>query len=526
MWRRTVLPLTSSVLAGCLVAAGFAPLSWWWAVFFGLTLFFHTLLRSSSYPRAAVHGALFGLAFFGIGVSWLSRLSLMGMFGLVAVGAGSLVVAAVLLRLVACWPGSAFWMAGIWLSAEAVFGRWPFGGFPWLRLGYTMTDTWLGGWLPWVGVPGLGFLIVASCGGMALVLHGQAGRLPVAVALVACWAIGFTGHAYLPVVDTAEVAVGYVQGGAPGGGLTGLGRARSITRNQNGETLRLLQDVASGTQPQPDFIVWPENATDMDPFQDDTTHRLVTSAQRAAGVPVLLGAILSGPEDGERQTASLWWTSEGVTARYVKRDLVPFGEYLPRSALLEPLYSLIPILDQVGDQSVPGTDPGALVVTVNNQEVVIGTIICYEVAHDDTVHQTVTAGAHLLVVQSSNAMFQGTAQLQQQLDITRARAAELRREILVVTTSGSTALIDARGQVVFVAPTAQAASGVVTLPLRSVVTPAVVVSVPLEVGVVAVTAAALLLALAKSLIRQPSSAEREPETGISCWKNHDETECT
>jgi len=68
-----------------------------------------------------------------------------------------------------------------------------------------------------------------------------------------------------------------------------------------------------------------------------------------------------------------------------------------------------------------------------------------------------------MVVGSNNAMFQGSPQIEQQFAITRVRAAELRRQILVVTTSGVSGLIDDHGRVVLRGADHVGDSGVVTL---------------------------------------------------------------
>ena len=83
----------------------------------------------------------------------------------------------------------------------------------------------------------------------------------------------------MPTVEQAgTVNVGWVQGGAPGGGIYGLGPARTITRNQTRETYALMDEVDAGRLPRPSFIVWPENSTDLDPRYDFQTHSLVGSS--------------------------------------------------------------------------------------------------------------------------------------------------------------------------------------------------------------------------------------------------------
>ncbi len=143
--------------------------------------------------------------------------------------------------------------------------------------------------------------------------------------------------------------VGIVQGNVPGRGIEALGRMRSVTNNHLSETVNLIARSRLGEEAIPDFILWPENSTDIDPTKDQITLRTVQAAAEIAGRPILVGAVMAGPGEDERQTSALWWDPErGITARYDKRNLVPFGEWIP---FRDQLLPLLPILHEVGAQS-------------------------------------------------------------------------------------------------------------------------------------------------------------------------------
>jgi apolipoprotein N-acyltransferase len=134
----------------------------------------------------------------------------------------------------------------------------------------------------------------------------------------------------------------------------------------------------------------------------------------------------------------------------------------------------VPILSEVGAQSVPGTQPGVLSVPLGDRTLKVGDVICFELAYDKTVHETLTNGAQVLMVQSNNATYGGTGQIEQQFAITRARAMESRREIAVATTNSVSGYIDRDGRVVQRTSEFTSAGFVATMPLRSSLTPAVV----------------------------------------------------
>jgi len=124
---------------------------------------------------------------------------------------------------------------------------------------------------------------------------------------------------------------------------------------------------------------------------------------------------------------------------------------------------------------------------------VVGVVLCFELAYDQTVQDTLTGGAQVSVVQSNNATYGGTGQVQQQFAITRARAMESRREIAVATTNSISGLVDRDGRVVTQTAEFTAASRVVQMPLRTALTPAVRFGAPLN-G--AISAAGLLFCFA------------------------------
>ncbi|MFT3969802.1 MAG: apolipoprotein N-acyltransferase [Micropruina sp.] len=488
-WLRSSL----AALAGAAATLGFAPTLWWPVLILAIACLTLLALPAPTRWQAAITGFCFGFAWYVTGITWLSVIFVEDMVALSALEACFLAVLGLLLRLAGrsrAWPVLA---AGSWMLVEYLIGTVPFGGFPWLRLGYTTVDSPLAGLLPLVGVPGAGFalaLVAQLLAGIVLATNGRR-RLIGALAALAVLLSGLVGVLVPAGAEAGSVQVGYVQGNAPGGGIYGLGAPRTLTYNHLAETRRLAAKVDAGELPKPDFVVWPENGTDMDPFRDVQTGAAVGAAVGAVGVPILVGTITEDPVAYERQTAAIvWYPGTGPGARYEKRNLVPFGEWVPLRSLLEPLF---PVVSYVGAQSIPGTGPGVLPVNLPDRTVQVGDLICYEVAFDSTVHDTVRGGAQVNVVQSSNAMYVGTRQVAQQFAITRARAAELRREILVVTTTGTSGLIRPDGSVAFTLPEFQPASGVTQMPVRSGATPAVLYSQGIQIAGLILTVLGLAL---------------------------------
>jgi apolipoprotein N-acyltransferase len=474
------------------------PANLWLLAYLAVALFATTVVRARRLRAAVGLGAIFGLGLLIPAIFWQAMITTISYVALVAAETFFYGLLGGLLWLARGRNWTPLVSAGVWVAVEAAFSRWPFNGFGWLRLGYTQIDSPLAGLLPFGGVAlaSLGVAVVGQLLALAWERRDRFGVWLAGFGAVSVGVLGALGMTWEPgQADLGSVNIGYVQGGAKGGGLYGLGELRSISHRHADEVDRLMGRVEAGVERPPALIVLPENTTDMDPIQDPETRALMDRMARRAGVPLLVGVPVSLGE-GMRKTSTLWWNADGPAGEYQKRNLVPFGEWVPFREVFEPM---VPQLAYVGDQSIPGREPGVVTgVVADGSRLSVGASLCYDVAYPATMADLPRAGADVIVVQSNNAMFGHSAQVPQQFAITRARAAELRREILVVTTSGQSGLIGARGEVVELVPSNIATSGVVEMPVRDTQTPFVRGGWLVE----PVVASAALLALLATVVRE------------------------
>lgn len=442
----------AAVAAGVATGLGQAPHDWWPLVIPGVAAL--TLLVADRRPRSAAGlGYLYGLGLFIATISWVYVVAWPAAPVLIAFMSCWFLLAGWGIRTVQALPGAPFWAACVWSAVEVGSAHVPLGGFGWIRLAWTAVDTPLAGDLRWIGVTGVSLLLALTGQLLAAAVRRGGGvrpRVAAGVALVVLLGAGsgvgeWTTHRPDPAADGPRVTV--IQGGVDGtAGSYAMGYARSVTDNHLSETIAAVAHQRATGAPAPDMLLWPENSTDIDPVLDAQTHDLVTTAIAVAQRPVLVGAVTEGPGPDERQTTAQWWPagSAGPTADYHKRNLVPFGEWVPWRKQLLPI---LPILEHVGRQSVPGTAPGVLDVEVAGHRIAIGDVICFELAYDSTVYDTVRNGAQVVMVQSNNATYTHTGQPYQQWQMTRARAIESGRQIVVSTTSSLSGLIEPSGRV-------------------------------------------------------------------------------
>jgi len=223
-------------------------------------------------------------------------------------------------------------------------------------------------------------------------------------------------------------------------GLEFNAQRRAVLDNHVDATLRLADRVRTGAVAQPDLVVWPENASDIDPLvpEDADARARISQAAAAIRAPILVGTLLYGPGEHLRNVSLVWNPGTGPGASYVKRHPVPFAEYMPVRSLARLISDKV---DLVRNDFVAGDRPGVLTVGPAR----VGTAICFEVAYDSIVRDTVTGGAQLLAVQTNNADFD-RAEAGQQLAMVRLRAVELGRDAMMVSTVGISAFVDAGGR--------------------------------------------------------------------------------
>jgi apolipoprotein N-acyltransferase len=377
-------------------------------------------------------------------------------------------------------PAGPFWVGAAWVLEELLRDRIPFGGFPWGRLAFSQAESPVKWFAALGGAPLVTFVVGVGGGGLAALAvvlrdgrpnRGQLRPALTAVGVVALvpllglllsWPLGPAGY-----TSGRKMTVAVIQGGLPDLGLQFESRAEQVLDNHVALTKKLAEDVDAGRVTRPDLVLWPEDASDVDPFLNRAAYDKIDGAVKAVGVPVLVGAILDGPGANHRRNVGILWSpTNGPIDRYTKRHPVPFGEYIPLRSLAEWVSSdAKTVTDMVG-----GHGNGLL----RGGPVPIGDVICFEVAYDGLVESSVAAGAQLLVVQTNNATFGRTAETYQQLAMGQLRAVETGRTVIQAATTGKSAVIGPDGTVHDESgPLFRSDVLIDTVPLRTGLTPAV-----------------------------------------------------
>jgi apolipoprotein N-acyltransferase len=466
------------------LSLGFAPVGLAPALPVGVAMLLLSV-HGSTLATAWVPGWIFGLAFFGAHLWWLravgadawATLSLAQSVYFVPLG----VVLAALTGL-RWWP---LWSACAWVAVETWRGAWPFGGLTWGRLSFGTADTvWAPG-LPWLGMTGVSLLVALTGCTLAWLVTSRLGR-PLAAGVAVVGLVAVTSVPLLFSYDVARgatLSVAAVQADVPGDGTDVLAHHREITQAFAEATVELAE-----SDQHVDLVVWSENSTAVDPFADSETRSRIDRASDAVGAPILVGAMVDSPREKEVLNQGIVWQPElGGGDRYTKRHPVAYGEYIPfRGSFIPDTYGQLALISR---DMARGTSLEPLRVAGAR----VADAICFDVSYDDVITGQVARGGQLITVQTSNAIFIHTAQIDQQFEISRLRAIETGRYVVVAAINGVSGIIAPDGEVMEVADPRRRAVLVGDVTLADELTPAVIlgawpgrVAIAVTIGAVAV----------------------------------------
>ncbi len=438
-----------SFIAGSLLTLAFAPYHWYYLAIVSPAVLVLTWSTGKAW-HSFLQGLWFGLGFFGFGVSWV-------FISIHHYGNTSILLALFLtaifiitLALFIAVPGycynrffrqnsigkilivfPALWVLFTWLRS------WFLTGFPWLQLGFTQVTAPLSGYLPIIGNYGVGFILTFTASVLAILILKPKqfllnGLLIIFTILV--WLLGsLLANYHWTTITGKAIPITIVQGNVPQ--LTkwdpklvekNFYTYWNLTKNQwnNG------------------IIVWPENAIPISEQTLPTLYKRINQTAKDKNTAFITGAPIQA--NAKQFYNALLVLGDG-SGKYLKRHLVPFGEYVPFERLLR---GLINFFDLPMSNFIPGPIKQPLVQAKGFK---IAPFICYEIAFANLVLSDLPQ-AQLLVTISDDTWFGNSNAADQHLQIAQTRSLQTGRYQLFATNSGPSAIINNQGRLVQTAP--------------------------------------------------------------------------
>ncbi|MBX7494388.1 apolipoprotein N-acyltransferase [Qipengyuania sp. 6B39] len=457
-----------ALLLGALAALGFQPLQLWPLALAAMGGFALLVAHSSTRKAAFRLGWLFGVAHFTVTNNWIAtaftyQAEMPAVLGWVAVPLLSLYLAvypglaALLAKAIvrdARLPAFALALGASWVLAEWL-RSWVFTGYAWgpfsLALMGPMDRTGLGFLLPFTGTYALSGIAVA-------------------VSVLLAWLA--LGRRWLVLAMSAAVlAAGiYWPAGKGEEGDLPLTLVQPNLRQEEIDDPSKFEDqfqtLAKLSMPlqrlERRLVLWPESGVP-DYLRDGYPQRYYDQ-MTAGGDPVFarkrIGSVIGrdallltglvdleiGIEDGRLRAVGAYNAITSIDPqgnlgrRYAKAHLVPYGEYLALRWLLEPLGASRLVAGTI--DFIPGPGPRTQDLGLFGKA---GMQICYEIIFSGEVVDPANRPDYIF--NPSNDGWFGSWGPPQHLGQSRMRAAEEGLPVLRSTTTGISAVVDARGVV-------------------------------------------------------------------------------
>ncbi len=428
---------------GAILPFAFAPLGVYTLAFIVPTLLLYFWQKSTP-AQAFIKGGLFGLGFYGVGVSWV-YISI-HTYGNASAGVAALITFAmivvlslgpatqgyILMRIFGKQTPTRLYLGAF--PATWVIWEWlrslPMNGFPWLYLGYSQLGTPLRGFAPIIGVYGVSLVVAFICGCLLLIATKQTLKTKWMALFLFLILIGIGWglngrHWTKPTKEVIKVA------------LVQANISQSL-KWQPEQFKQIVQTYESLSQPYWDksrLIIWPEAAIPAFPAQ---IPEILANFEKTAldHKSTLLLGILLGQHDKKYYNGIMLLGSD--QGEYQKRHLVPFGEYTPMASVFSFLinYWKIPMSDfSAGPQNQNHLSIG---------KVNLAAFICYEIAYPFQV-LNYSRGSGFIVNISDDSWFGKSMASFQQMQMAQFRALETGRYVLSAANTGVTGVIDSVG---------------------------------------------------------------------------------
>jgi apolipoprotein N-acyltransferase len=464
-------PALAAIALGLIAACAYPPLHLWPLGLAGLAGFVWLIHSADGWRQALWRGWWFGWAHLTLANNWIAtafthQAKMPEVLGWAAVPllciylawypAFAALAAHLLARNRPLWAFGPV-LAGAWIVTEWLRG-WVFTGYPWPPLGLMLLGTWevpgLAMLLPWMGTYALsGLAMLIGVGFLWLVTTGRNrwAWLPATVLF------GWMTFPVMPGLFSGDSTLRYtlVQPFLPQSEINDPAKFEEQFR-------RLTRLTAPGGN-QSRIVLWPESAVP-DYLEEGYPERFYLQ-MTAGGDPVLarrrIGRVIgpqstlltgvvnlnigAGPSGiptavSARNSVMAIDGEGGILDGYDKAHLVPYGEYLPMRALLEPLGASRLVAGSI--DYLPGPGPRTLDLGVHGKA---GVMICYEIVFSGAVADKANRPDYIF--NPSNDGWFGWWGPPQHLAQARMRAIEEGLPVLRSTTTGISAVIDANGVV-------------------------------------------------------------------------------
>ncbi len=329
----------------------------------------------------------------------------------------------------------------LWLWIELIREFFPFSGFPWNLMGYTISYiNPIAQIAEFVGIYGLSFMALAIPVSIFYFFFERSvfSTSVLLVVLVVVFVSGIYGYFkiknFIPEGERYKIAI--LQGNIPEDMKQDIKQREKVLDIY----ISLFKQAAKEN---PDLIVFPESALPFPPLSIDNPLKEKFFRE----IKDFKVAFLAGYDNFFKLNGKFFlynsiflYDKEHYSVYfYNKIKLVPFGEYVPE--IFSPLKKLFPYLE--GFDFLPGKE----ITTLNYKKMRIIPLICYEAIFSTFVGNFVKKGGNIIVNITNDAWFGKTSAPFQHFEMARLRAIEYRLYLVRAANTGISAIVNPVGKI-------------------------------------------------------------------------------
>ena len=427
--------IISVIIAGILYVLAFPPFDFKSSIYISLVIFLGLILTESK-KNALILSSIYGLVIFSLGASWIFN-------SIYTYGNGGIVISSILTLVFILIQSSYFLIVGFFVNKKYFDGRNIFfvfapasfwvlmeftrsyllTGFPWLIIGHSQIHTIFDNVFPIVGSFFVSYIVVLVCTYLAVMVfikksftHNKFAFISLAIIISI-----FQFKTNWTEKSGESVSIAVVQPNIKQDDKFNLSNIEIIKQKYASLSNNLENDL----------IILPETALPVVHSRGNLFYR-DKIIKRADG---MISGIFR--REGNDIFNSMLLLDEREQY-YDKRHLVPFGEYTPLEALLEPLAQTLNI--PMSNLSTGDFEQNSF--TFKNFEFI--PIICYESAYSSLI-ETNDEDYSIIVNLSNDSWFGNSFAPYQHLQITQVRALEFQRNLIRAANTGISAIIDKNG---------------------------------------------------------------------------------
>lgn len=223
--------------------------------------------------------------------------------------------------------------------------------------------------------------------------------------------------------------------------------AESLEATKSEYMVQTLAAAADGA----DIAVFPETPItyNIDGSKGYSVKSYYESVARDSGCAVITGVFTKNEDDISENSVAAFSPTDGYTGeKYVKRHLVPFGEYVPLRGLISVIFPPLSDISMLSSDLATGDDATLLDTEYGK----VAPLICFDSIYETLALDSVRAGGELITLSTNDSWFLDSPAVWEHNRHAVLRGVECGRYVVRAANTGVSSIISPTGEILETLP--------------------------------------------------------------------------